>query len=150
MLPQGGVELLVQLDEPYQDVHGVRTLPTPALCVTGIQTGPLVIQAPSRGCRVLAIRFHPLGAWAVLRHPLRDLTNATIDLRDVLSTAAAELGHRTSDARDGHGRVRRAVAWLHHRVMAIGAERIDPSVRHVARRMASGTTRVGPLRAEGR
>lgn len=151
VFPSGNVELIVQLDERYNDVDGAAIRLTPPTCVTGIQTGPLLIEAPPRPCRVLGIRFHPTGAWAILEHPLFDLTGITADLDDIIGCAAAELADRCSDAATGAERVRRTVVWLCGRLgRSATVASLHPAVRRAAGCItnAAGAVRIGALRAE--
>ena len=151
VFPNGLVELIVQLDDPYLDVHENHLVPTPAVCVTGIYSRALVVQAPRKRCRVLGVRLHPVGAWRVLAHPLSELADATADLGDLLGHPVAELAERCYEAASGIERVRRAVAWLGHRLQPPAAAcTVDPAVHWVARRIAAagGNRPIGPLRAE--
>lgn len=148
VFPHGALELIVQLDDRYHDVHGERLALTPAACVTGMQTGAMVIQAPPGPCRVLGVRFHPVGAWAVLEQPLSPLTDLTVDLLDVLGPAAGELAGRCADAKSGEERVGRATAWLRERLRrSATASRVNPAVRWMADRIAGARpVRIGALR----
>jgi len=138
VLPNGAVELIVQLDDRYHDVKGSHRPLTPATCVTGLQTGPMVIEAPSTSIRVLGVRLHPSGAWVVLDHPLSALTGLTADLDDVLGPAARELATRCYDADAAGERIAGAVAWLLERVKTSRAgRRTDPAVRWIASRLAA-------------
>ena len=99
VFPNGLVELIVQLDDRYRDIHGDHSTLTPTVCVTGVHARPMVVQAPPRPCRVLGIRLHPAGAWAVLAHPLCELADLTADLRDVLGREAGELAEQCARSR---------------------------------------------------
>ena len=148
--PNGLLELIVQLDDRYLDVHPTGTTPTPAACVTGIFSGPIVVRAPRRPSRVLGVRLHPAGAWALLAHPLCDLADVTGDLEDLLGRTAAELAERCADAATGIERVRRTVSWLGRQLQRPEAGIADPAVHWVARSIAAagGSRPIGPLRAE--
>ncbi len=151
MFPSGAVELIVQLDERYRDVDGEVTSLTPPTCVTGIQTGPMMVEGPPRSCRVLGVRLHPQGAWAILEHPLSELTGMTADLEQLLGSAAGELAGRCDDAENATERVRRTIAWLCDRLnRSFTATRLSPAVCWVAGRItdAGGAVKIGPLRAE--
>jgi AraC-like DNA-binding protein len=114
LFPNGMVELVVQLDEPHWLIARGRTR-TPALCVTGLQTGAMLIESPGR-CRVMGIRLHPAGAYALLARPVHELTGRTIALADIARHAAEELGNRCADARGAEARMRIAAAWAAERV----------------------------------
>jgi AraC-like DNA-binding protein len=151
VFPNGLVELIIQLDDRYLDVLEHECVPTPAVCVTGIYSRALVVQAPPRRSRVLGVRLHPAGAWILLAHPLHELADVTADLGDLLGRATAELAERCHDAVSGTERVRRAVTWLGSRIRhPAHACDVDPAVQWVARRLAAagGNRPIGPIRAE--
>lgn len=151
VFPNGIVELIIQLDDRYHDVHGTARRLTPATCITGIQTGPMVVEAPPRRCRVVGVRFQPLGAWAVLEHPLSELTNVTAELQAVVGSAADELAARCHDAENPACRVRHAVSWLCDRFRrSTSVPRLSAAVQHAAESIAGarGPVRIGPLRAQ--
>jgi AraC-like DNA-binding protein len=150
VFPNGLLELIVQLDDRYLDVHPSGTTPTPATCVTGIFSGPIVVRAPRRPCRVLGVRLHPAGAWALLAHPLSELADVTGDLGDLLGRTVAELAERCADAATGIERVRRTVSWLGRQLQRPEAGVADPAVQWVARSIAAtaGSRLIGSLRAQ--
>jgi AraC-like DNA-binding protein len=143
--------MIVQLDDPHSDVVGDRVIPSPATCVTGVFTNSFVIQAPRARSRVLGIRFHPPGAWALLAHPLDELSDATSDLDTLLGPAAAHLAEQCHDAGSGMERIRRVLDWLRRRLQGQDPPpRLDAVVRHVARAIkdSRGTARIAELRAQ--
>jgi AraC-like DNA-binding protein len=150
VFPNGQLELIIQLDDRYLDVlpDGVRL--TPVACVTGIQSGPIVVRAPRRPVRVLGIRMHPAGAWTTLGHPLHELADRTSDLDDLLGRAAAELAERCAGVGSGIERVRLTVAWLRRRLLGQAAFPADPAARRVAARIAdtAGRAPIAALRDE--
>ena len=150
VFPNGHLELIVQLDDRYLDVSAAGTAPTPAACVTGIFSGPALVQAPRRPCRVLGVRLRPCGAWALLAHPLYQLAERTADLDDLLGQSGEELAGRCHDAGSGIERVRRTVAWLREQLRRPDARAVDPAVHWVARRIAvtGGSGPIAALRAE--
>jgi AraC-like DNA-binding protein len=150
VFPNGLVELIIQLDARYLDVHECGTMPTPALCVTGIHSRPIVVRAPRQRGRVLGIRLHPAGAWAVMAHPLCELANLTADLQDLLGRAVVELAEQCHDADSGIERVRRTVAWLDRQLRHPAAGVTNPAVHWVACGIAAtgGTRAIADLRAE--
>ena len=134
--PNGMIELIVQLDEPHRPVvDDVAGAPFPAVCMDGLQTTAHLIQAPAGGCRVLGVRLYPVGAFALLAAPLDALGGATLDLRDVVGRAAAELGERCHDARRGTERVLIAAHWTAERIVR-GARCVDPAIAWAAQRIA--------------
>jgi AraC-like DNA-binding protein len=150
VFPNGIVELIIQLDDRYRDVDGDATKPTPATCVTGLFSAPFVIEAPARPCRVLGIRFHPPGAWALLAHPLLELAGITTDLGDLLGGAAPELAERCADGKSGAERVGCVIAWLSERLQREQAtQRVDPAVRWATACIAqtAGAVPISAIRA---
>ena len=151
VFPNGLIELIVQLDDLYFDVLEGDCVLTPASCVTGIYSRPIVVKAPRRRCRVLGVRLHPAGAWLALGHPLYELADLTADLRDLLGRATEELAEQCHDAASGTERVRRAVAWLGNRIRRPAQTcTLDPAAHWVARCIAAtaGNRPIGPIRAE--
>jgi AraC-like DNA-binding protein len=150
VFPSGQIELIIQLDDRYLDVLPDTVRETPVACVTGIQCGPIVVRAPRRPVRVLGVRMHPIGAWAVLGHPLHELTDRTSNLDDLLGRAAAELAERCADVRSGIERVRLTVGWLRRRLLGDAAFPVDPAARRVAARIAAteGRASIAALRDE--
>jgi AraC-like DNA-binding protein len=147
--PNGMVELIVQLDEPHRAVHDNLTgAHFPAVCVGGLITTAAVVEAPPRRCRVLGVRLHPVGAFALLAEPLHALSDATVDLRDVLGRAASELGERCFDAPSGTARVRIAARWAAERIAR--AAHVDPAIALAARRIehAGGQAAIGEIEPE--
>jgi len=147
--PNGMVELIVQLDEPHRAVHeAVTGAHFPAVCVGGLMTTAGVVEAPPRRCRVLGVRLHPVGAFAVLAEPLHAIAEATVDLRDVLGRAASELGERCFDAPNGAARVGIAARWAAERIAR--ANHVDPVIALAVRRIAQagGQAPIGEIQAE--
>jgi AraC-like DNA-binding protein len=124
--PNGMAEIIVQLDEPHRPVTTEALAPFPAVCVDGLRTSAAVVEAPAARCRVLGIRLHPFGAYALLGAGFAEITDLTADLRDVIRTGAAELGEMLSDARSGRARIAAALAWVRRRMA--GARLMDPRI----------------------
>lgn len=98
VFPDGLAELQVMLDEPHRD-GDMDSLPSfPIVCMNGLRTRPSVVVAPAGRCRVLGIRFSPVGAALLLRNSMVDLLDVSIDVRDALGHAADELGERCAQA----------------------------------------------------
>lgn len=151
VFPNGGVELLLQLDDRYRDIGQAGPALTPTTCVTGVHTGSFVIEAPPRPCRVIGIRLHPPAAWALLGHPMSELADSTTDLELLLGRRVTALAERCHGMADGVQRVRFVVAWLTERLLDDRAARpVDPAVRHVAESLArtGGRAPIGSLRRE--
>ncbi len=120
--PGGYLELIVHLGPCFRPVDdGATGEPFPVACLTGVQTGPLVIEAPEGRCRVLGIRLHPVGAYALLAAPLGATEGRTLDLRDIAGHAAAELAERCHDAPTVAACFGRAAAWVADRIARTAA-----------------------------
>lgn len=145
-LPNGRLQLIVQFDHRYHDVHGETTVLCPQICMTGLQTGPLVVQAPECRSAVMGIRLHPVGAYRLLGRSLAETSGLTVDLQDVIGRAAAELGDYCADARSPEERVRRAAEWVSMRMEAHPA--VDATVAWMADRIeeSGGRRRIEDLR----
>src|SRR5262245_18491491 len=92
--PAGDLDLIVQLDpgaEPFRIVKGQPAAPFPTASIAGLIVAPVVIEAPAAASRVLSVRFRPAGAYSLFGVPLRELTGATVDLRDVIGREAGRL-----------------------------------------------------------
>ena len=131
--PNGFAELIVQLDEPHRPVLASAGSPFPALCVDGLQTTTTTVEGPRTRCRVLGIRLHPCGAYALLRHSLRDMTDQCVDLDAALGAAAAELGQTLEAERSGQRRIASAVRWVRARMAKPPA--VEPLVERALRRI---------------
>ncbi len=113
VFPDGLLEIVVQLDEPHRPPGGA---PFPALVATGLRIATESVEAPPGRCRVLGIRLRPLGAAAVLRTSMRELTGRSIALDALAGDGAATLGERLDAARTGEERVRLAYRWVRDRL----------------------------------
>lgn len=146
--PNGMIELIVQLDEPHRPVRDdVAGSHFPAVCVSGLMTTAEVVEAPPARCRVLGVRLHPVGAFALLAEPLHSMSGITVDVRDVFGRAAGELGERCFDAPRGDVRVLIAARWVAARVAR--ASHVDPAIAWAARRIAhaDGKTAIAEIEA---
>jgi AraC-like DNA-binding protein len=153
--PDGTAEIIVQLDDVYLDGDN-GSAPFPALCVNGLRTKPSVVQAPGTVCRVLGIRFTPIGACVILGQPIRELVDITVDLRacindlaDVLAVRCDEAtSPRMSAARGASVAVDAAAWWSEARLHE--ARLPDPVVRWTAAQIcdASGVLSVEALRSQ--
>jgi AraC-like DNA-binding protein len=84
VFPDGRMELVVHYGDPFArvDRRGCRTLQNRRL-VAGQMTAPIRL-VPTGRIGVVAARFRPEGARALLRLALDDLTDLIVDLDDVL------------------------------------------------------------------
>jgi AraC-like DNA-binding protein len=144
--PSGELEIIVHLGDRYRVVEERGTWLCPATCLTGLQLGPLVVEAPSNTTRVLGVRLTPAGAYAIFARPLHEVTRLTVDLVDLSGTAAAELVERCQGAGSVTDCFRAAVSWMDHR-LADGI-RIEPAVGWMVGRIqaSAGTASIGALR----
>jgi AraC-like DNA-binding protein len=139
VFPDGTLELIVQLDTPHRPGVDAPADRFPPVCMTGLRTTAEVVEAPPGRCRVLGVRLTPSGAFRLLNTSLSGLTG-TVDLHDVLGTAAAELATRVHGARDGVSAVRSAAAWAARRI-ARGPAADTTVQRALAAIAADGGTR---------
>jgi AraC-like DNA-binding protein len=146
VFPNGMLELIVQLDEPHRPAGGAERYPP--LALTGMQTGPLTVEAPPGRCRVLGVRVYPAGAYALLRESFAPAVGATLDLSDVAGRSARELGERCEAARDAPGRVAAAIDWTAARLGR--ARELAPYVAYAAARIerAGGDAAIASLQRE--
>jgi AraC-like DNA-binding protein len=124
LLPNGLIELAICLADPHRLVEGNGT-EVLRVCLTGLQTGPMVIEHPAVH-RVLGLRLHPAGAYALLAMPMQEVSGATIDLRDLVGRAGDELAERCHDAPSIEHCFHVAADWVAERVAR--ARRLDPRI----------------------
>ncbi|HYZ15591.1 MAG TPA: helix-turn-helix transcriptional regulator [Candidatus Acidoferrum sp.] len=145
VFPDGTLELIVQLDQPHRPGDVPNASPFPAICMGGIRLNSEVVEAPPGRCRVLGVRLTPPGAFAAFGTALHEFTAITVDLRDLVGTAADELGELCSRAGSAEGCVRVAARWVSERVVrASGADRgIVAALRAIDR--TNGMLRIAEL-----
>lgn len=116
VFPNGMLEIIVHLDDRYRLIEGQG----PEVCgvsgLTGMQLGPMLIEAPERPCRVLGIRLHPLGARAVLGVPLAEVAGLNVDLPDLLGCEADRLADECAAAPDAETALGVALGWCTSRI----------------------------------
>lgn len=147
IFPNGSLEIIVHLGGGrYRDVHEDRVSICPEACVTGIQLGAMVIEAPGVRTAVLGIRLTPAGAFAVFGRPMHEVTGLTVDLQDLAGPAAAELQELCGAAATPRARVLRAVEWVEARLRR--GVRPDPAVPWMVEqiRACDGAVSIGALR----
>ena len=147
IFPNGMLELLVNLGEPMRFVEGVGAERFARGSLSGLQSGPIVIEM-SRTHETLGIRLCPGGAYALLARPLGALSDATVDLHDLVGRAAAELTERCHGASNVEQRFACAAAWLRARLAQARAH--DPAVAWSARQIeaADGEISIAALREQ--
>lgn len=151
--PGGYLELIVHLGPRFRPVdQGAAGDPFPLACLTGVQTRSQVIEAPSERCRVLGIRLHPVGAYALLAGPLDATEGYTLDLTDVAGRAASDLAERCHDAPNVPVCFERAAAWIAGRIARTAARGVvpHPAVAWAAAELerVGGVASVSALRAQ--
>jgi len=146
--PNGLLEIIVHFGERYRDVHGDSASVCPETCVTGVQLGPAVIEAPAGRTAVLGIRLTVAGAYATFGRPMHEAAGLTVDLRDLAGAAADELRERLGDAAEPRERFARAAAWIDARLRR--GVRADPAVAWALAeiRRHAGATSIAQVREQ--
>jgi len=144
--PNGLLEIIVHLGEHYSVVEDRDTWVCPTTCVTGLQLGHLVVEAPPARTKVLGVRLTPAGAYALLVRPMHDLASLTVDLGDVTGVAAVELAERCAAAPTAERCLRAALQWTDARLAL--ATRLDPAIAWMVGeiRERHGAVSIGGLR----
>ncbi|MEW5926987.1 MAG: helix-turn-helix domain-containing protein [Gemmatimonadota bacterium] len=130
VFPDTAVELVVHMGEPHRLASPTGSTVLPAACISGISSRPATVEAPPGRARALCIRLHPAGAYALLGHPLTEISDRTVDLADCIGRAAGAVTAACEGAAGPVERIHRAVAWLSARVA--GAAAADPAVAWAA------------------
>src|SRR5687768_15685793 len=74
--PSGQAELVVQVDGVYREARGSAPFDrVPPICLSGLQTGPTVIESPARPSVILGIRLTAAGTFRLLGYPIQELAN---------------------------------------------------------------------------
>lgn len=143
LLPNGMVEVAICLGEPHRLVEGSGS-ETLRFCLTGLQTRPMVIEHPARH-RVLGLRLHPAGAYALLDLPMSEVTGITVELHDVVGPAAEELAARCHEAASIERCFRTAADWVLERVRR---RALDPRIAWSVGRIEEtfGTVQISAIR----
>jgi AraC-like DNA-binding protein len=130
--PNGMLEIFVHLGDRYRVVED-RGVPQdwvcPTTCVTGLQLGHLIVQAPAGRTKVLGIKLTPEGAYALFARPMPEVARLTVDLEDLAGAAAAELAEECHSSASAEACIRTVVRWIDRR-LAQGI-RLDPAVAWV-------------------
>lgn len=145
VFPSGIIELIVHLGERYREVEGDRAGLYSTTCVTGMQLGPMVIEAPSCRNAVMGIRLHPAGAY-VLLGSLAQVSGLSVDLQDLVGRSAGELAERCHATASPEERLRIAGRWIGERVKRVPGA--DPAVSWMASqiRLQEGAVSISELR----
>lgn len=147
ILPNGTVELVLNLGEPFRLLEGTGTRVFAAASLCGMQSGPLVIEQPARH-DVLNVRLHPAGAYALLGMPTGEVSGRFVELHDLVGHAATELLERCRDAASVEARFRLVAEWVSERVAR--SRGIDPPIAWAAAQIerSGGARSIGALREQ--
>jgi AraC-like DNA-binding protein len=107
----------------------------------------MVIAGP-RVHRVLGIRLRPAGAYALLRMPMREVTDLTLNLAELVGPAADELAERCHAAPSVEERFAIAARWIVLRVAESRAVEPEIAWSAAAIERTGGGVPIGALRAE--
>lgn len=147
VLPNGTYELVLALGDRHRLVErdGVRVLPTASF--GGLRSRPFVLDHPHR-CDTLGIVLRPAGARALLSRPLWEVSDLTLDARDVLGRDVDRLVERCAETASPDARFARVVGWLLDRLAR--AKSLDLAIAWMAAEIerSGGALRVGSLARE--
>jgi AraC-like DNA-binding protein len=115
IFPNGKVELLVNMAEPYRVAEGMDGEQLPDACLTGLLAGPLVIAQPAWQ-RVLGVRLRPAGVLALFGTPVGELSGRAVDLEALHGRDARALMERCRHAPTADGCLALARSWLEERL----------------------------------
>jgi len=116
-------------------------------CVSGLQTGPIVIEQPVRQ-EVLGVRLRAVGAAALLPAAMRDIRGLHVGLGDLFGAGAGELLERCQETRQVEARFRLVAAWLGERLAR--SRGVDEAIAWCAGQIerSGGRAAIAALRAE--
>jgi AraC-like DNA-binding protein len=146
--PSGLVGLVVQLEAPFHFVKDGTRERCATACLSGLQTRPTTIEAPSPRSRVLGVTLSPAGAYAVAGGSLAEASGRVVDLADLVGRAASELAERCDEAPSADDRVRWAAEWISQRIAS--ARGLDPRVAWAAAHIeeSHGSVAIADLEAQ--
>ncbi|MEV7069593.1 AraC family transcriptional regulator [Streptomyces sp. NPDC093990] len=103
LVPTGRATLLISLAEPFTQVRrlGVRGGGSGSIgsLVVGLEDRPAICTHPG-GQEAIRVEFTPLGAYRLFGMPMSELTNLTVEIRDVLGPDAGVLVERMAATSD--------------------------------------------------
>lgn len=142
--PDSRVELIVHLGAPYRRVQRDGSAePFATACIGGIPLRSEIVEGPGQRTRVIGIRMHPAGSFAVLGAPVHELTGLTVDLLDVVD-GGAELAERCAAEPTAEGTMLAAARWVEERTRM--SPLADPAVAWGAAELERSGGRM-PVRA---
>jgi AraC-like DNA-binding protein len=131
VIPDGGIDLVVNLGAPTRVAEGRGTEMLRGACTNGLLLGPSVLAHPSRH-EALGLHLHPLAARALLRQSLTPLTNHFAALDEIIGRAADELIESCQAATTLQARMAAALAWVERRRRAAA---FDPALIFTVRQI---------------
>jgi AraC-like DNA-binding protein len=146
VFPNGCIELIVNLDEPYRVLEGGGIETLRDAFVGGILAGPMLLEQPRRQ-RCVSARLRPAAARALFGLPLAEITSIHVDLVDLLGAAGRELAERCAAAATTAARLAVLAAWLRARLAA--RSRGDAAIAWAVEQLESsgGATPIAELHA---
>src|SRR5882724_10159209 len=112
VLPDGSIEIIFNLADPFRRYHADNTVETqPKAILVGQMRGPAMIQ-PTGRVSLFGIRFKPCGAFPFLRMPLVEVSERIPSLDCILNGRAANLEERINLASSFHERISIAESML--------------------------------------
>jgi AraC-like DNA-binding protein len=112
------------MGEPYRVVEGQGIEVLRAGCLSGMQSGPMVLEQPARQ-NVLGVRLRPAGAYALLAAPMREISGLVFDLDDAFDRPARELVEGCQAASGVDERFRVVTDWISRRLAQARAARLE-------------------------
>lgn len=148
--PGGYLEVILHLGPRFRDVDaaGRTAAQFPSACVTGMQLGPTVIEAPSEPCVVMGIRLRAVGAYVLLGTPADLATGTTLDLADLIGRDASALIERCHAASTVRERFQLVAQWIEGRRAVAPAS--HPGIAWAAQQLQThdGMPSIAALRAQ--
>jgi AraC-like DNA-binding protein len=144
VFPDGCIELIVHLGDPFERWSGGRAEPQPRCMLVGQLTKVLELR-PAARIATMGIRFRPGGAAAFFHLPLHEVTDRSVPLASLWGAAGRRFEQAVCDSTDDRVRRRRAESALVARldVRAETQHVVAAAVAEVLRR--GGQLRVSAL-----
>lgn len=117
--PDGTVEVIFHLEEPFGQIESGRVRAQPACMLVGVWTRPIELLA-SRRYDAVGIRLKPGAASAFCRDPLHGFTDRVVDATAIWGRAASDLCERLAEAGDPSSRLKRIEEFLARRMRRAG------------------------------
>jgi AraC-like DNA-binding protein len=120
ILPDGAVELIINLGDPQKFCHSddySRSISFRHSWISGERTAPIVIDEAG-DVHLIGMRLRPGGAWPFLGLPLSEFTGRVVELDAVLGHEIGRLRDDVGEALDDEARFALVEAWLLQRMRA--------------------------------